>query len=53
MVDRYHDNNLLDCKTEHFVLFYIGNKKKLEQIEGRHYYDLNSNNEKDLRIKNN
>jgi hypothetical protein len=51
MIDRYHDNNLLDCKTEHFVSFEVKDQKRLNQIEGRHYYDVNQNNEKISELK--
>jgi hypothetical protein len=51
MIDRYHDNNLVDCKTHHFVIFEVRNRTKLQQIEGRHYYDLNELNEKDSELK--
>jgi hypothetical protein len=51
MIDRYHDNNLEDCKTHHFVIFEVKNRTKLQQIEGRHYYDLDDSNEKTSELK--
>ncbi len=46
MVDRYHDNNIEDCGTVHFVNFDVSNEKKFTQIEGRHYYELKDSGEK-------
>lgn len=40
MVDTWHDSNLLDCGTKHYVEYTIDNKKKLSMINGRNYYDL-------------
>jgi len=51
MVDRYHDNDLVDCGTEHFVIYNIENQKKLSSINGRHYYELNDNGEKSSELK--
>jgi hypothetical protein len=51
MIDRYHDNNVLDCNTEHFVLFEVKDQKRISQVEGRHYYDINNNNEKISELK--
>ena len=39
-LDNYVDNEIDDCGTEHFIKFVIDNEKKLKQISGRHYYDL-------------
>jgi hypothetical protein len=50
MIDRYHDNNIEDCGTKHFVKFEISNEKKLEQIEGRHYYELSESGMKEKEI---
>ena len=46
MIDRYHDNNILDCGTNHFVLFNVDNQKKKKQILGRHYYELDDSGHK-------
>lgn len=51
MVDRYHDNNFQDCKTEHLVNYRVDSAKKLSQIEGRHYHDINENGEKISELK--
>jgi hypothetical protein len=51
MVDRYHDNNFHDCKTEHLVNFVVSDEKKLNQIEGRHYHEINENGEKISELK--
>lgn len=40
MVDVQVNPDYLDCGTEHFVLYRIENKKKLNSIIGRHYYDV-------------
>jgi len=46
MIDRYHDNNIEDCGTEHYVNFNITNFKILRQINGRQYYDLDKEEKK-------
>lgn len=46
MIDHYHDNNIKDCGTEHFVIYNVDNARKLRMIIGRHYYDLDSSNNK-------
>ena len=51
MVDRFHDNNFADCNTDHFVIFNIETKAKLYQLEGRHYYDLDAENQKISELK--
>ena len=45
-IDHYHDNNIEDCGTTHYVVFNVDNNKKFNQILGRHYYDIDENNEK-------
>ena len=40
MIDRFHDNNIFDCGTSHYVIFNVDNQKKKNQIIGRHYYEL-------------
>jgi hypothetical protein len=40
MIDRFHDHEFEDCKTKHFVIFEVDNEKKLKQISGRHYYEI-------------
>jgi hypothetical protein len=51
MIDRYHDNNLADCNTKHFVAFKVSDEKKIGQIEGRHYYELSESGEKVSELK--
>jgi hypothetical protein len=46
MIDRYHDNNIEDCGTIHYVNFEVSNEKKLKQIEGRHYYIIDADGTK-------
>ena len=46
MIDRFHDDNILDCGTNYFVLYSVDNAKKLAQIEGRHYYVLDDTGHK-------
>ena len=41
MIDRYHDNNLMDCNTRHHINFNVTSDKKVSQIVGRHYYEIN------------
>lgn len=43
-IDHYHDNSIFDCGTTHFVIYNVNNPKKLRQIIGRHYYDIDENN---------
>lgn len=45
-IDHYHDDSIEDCGTKHFVIFSVDNKRKLNQIIGRHYYLLDENDEK-------
>ena len=45
-IDHYHDNNIKDCGTKYFIVFSVDNQRKLNQIIGRHYYDLDENNNK-------
>lgn len=40
-MDRFHDNDLVDCGTKHFVIYSIDNEKKFKMILNRQYYDLN------------
>jgi len=42
LIDRYHDHTLEDCGTTHFVEYNIDSAKKLFQIQGRHYYDIDA-----------
>jgi len=46
MIDRYHDNDIVDCGTEHYINFEVTSEKILSQINGRHYYDLDKDNKK-------
>jgi hypothetical protein len=46
MIDRYHDNNIEDCGTDHYINFIVTDDKMLKQINGRHYYDLDEKNQK-------
>lgn len=39
-IDHYHDDSIEDCGTLHFVVFTVDSDKKLHQIIGRHYYDI-------------
>ena len=39
-LDNYVDPELEDCKTTHFVKMVVQDAKKLNQLTGRHYYDL-------------
>lgn len=50
-IDHYHDNNIEDCGTTHFVIFSVDNERKFRQIIGRHYYDLDENNNKVSELK--
>lgn len=50
-IDNYHDNNIFDCGTKHFVIYNVNNEKKLKQIIGRHYYDLNESGQKISELK--
>jgi hypothetical protein len=51
MIDRYHDNTITDCKTKHLVIFDVKDKKKLAQLEGRHYHDVNDNGKEISELK--
>ena len=46
MIDRFHDNNIFDCGTSHYVIFNVDNQKKKNQIIGRHYYELDDTGHK-------
>ena len=50
-IDNWTDNTLLDCGTEHYIHFEVTDEKKLKQIIGRHYYDLNDAFEKVSELK--
>ena len=43
MVDQWHDNDIEDCGTKHYVEYKIDNKDKLKMIDGRNYYDIIDN----------
>lgn len=45
-IDHYHDDNIKDCGTTHFVKFSVDNKRKLNQIIDRHYYLLDDDGNK-------
>jgi hypothetical protein len=51
MIDRYHDNNFLDCQTTHLVYFTVKDSSKMEQIEGRHYHEINDSFESISELK--
>jgi hypothetical protein len=51
MIDRYHDNNLSDCNSRHHVAFSVTSDKKVAQIVGRHYYDVNESGERVSELK--
>ncbi len=51
MIDRYHDNNLMDCNTRHHIVFEVASDKKLQQIDGRHYYEINESGERVSELK--
>ena len=40
MIDAWHDNNIEDCGTKHYVEYKVENQKKLNMIDGRNYYDI-------------
>jgi len=40
MIDRYHNHELVDCETKYSITYSVDNEKKLNQIEGRHYYNV-------------
>jgi hypothetical protein len=46
LIDRYHDHDHEDCGTHHFVNYVIDTQQKLDQIQGRHYYLLDSEGKK-------
>lgn len=39
-MDRTHDADFIDCGTKHTVKYRVETKQKLNQIIGRHYYDI-------------
>lgn len=45
-LDHYHDNNIKDCGTTHFVIYNVNSQEKLNMIIGRHYYNLGPDNKK-------
>lgn len=45
-IDHYHDNNIKDCGTKHFVNFIVSSERKLKQIIGRHYYVIDDQGRK-------
>jgi len=51
MIDRYHDNNFSDCQTKHLVHFTVKDSSKIDQIEGRHYHDINDSFESISELK--
>lgn len=46
MVDRYHDHDLIDSGSKHFVLFKVDSPKKRVAVLGRHYYDVDDGGKK-------
>lgn len=40
LMDRTHDADFIDCGTKHTVKYRVETKQKLNQIIGRHYYDI-------------
>lgn len=50
-IDHYHDNSITDCGTTHFVVFRVDSERKFRQIIGRHYYDLDAENNKVSELK--
>ena len=40
MLDHWHDDNIEDCGTKHYVEYHIENDRKLKMINGRNYYDI-------------
>lgn len=46
MMDTYHDNDIDDCGTKHFIKYKVDNEDKLRLINGRHYYKINENGNK-------
>lgn len=51
MLDRVHDADFVDCGTKHTVRYSVDNKKKLFQITGRHYYDINEDGSTGTELK--
>jgi hypothetical protein len=51
LVDRYHDNDLHDCGTTHFLRYNVDHPKKIGMIAGQHYYDINDNGEAQAELK--
>lgn len=45
-IDHYHDNSIEDCGTKHYVIYDVSNARKLRQIIGRHYYDIDDSGNK-------
>jgi hypothetical protein len=44
-IDRYHDNNIDDCGTKHFVNVNVLSSKHLSRIKNRHYHLLDEDGE--------
>lgn len=40
MIDAWHDNNIEDCGTKHYINYHVENEDKLKMINGRNYYDI-------------
>lgn len=51
LIDRYHDHDNEDCGTTHFVKYDVVDQKHLDQINERHYYDLDEKGEKAPELK--
>lgn len=45
-INRFHDNNILDCNGPHFVDFNIQNQRKMNMVLGRQYYELDDQGNK-------
>lgn len=45
MVDTWHDNNIDDCGSKHYVRYQIKSQKYLDIINGRHYYEIPEDSE--------
>jgi hypothetical protein len=51
LIDRYHDHDNADCKTEHLVHYNVDNKNRLAQIVGRHYHLVDADGNKKSELK--
>lgn len=40
MIDAWHDNDIEDCGTKHYINYHVENEDKLKMINGRNYYDI-------------